>query len=213
MKKYTKFLWGCLLLSACAGNPKPELTMEVNSTIPVETTDTEAMIIEKAAHVVPTPAQLEALKDEFIAFIHLGPNTFTRKEWGNGMEDPRIFDLKTLDTDQWCAAMKEAGMTKVILTAKHHDGFVLWQSRYTQHGIMSCGFQDGKGDIMKDLSASCQKYGLKLGVYLSPADLYQIEHPDGLYGNLSKYTKRTIPREVPGRPFANKTWCVCRTTA
>ena len=80
--------------------------MEVNSTIPVETTDTEAMIIEKAAHVVPTPAQLEALKDEFIAFIHLGPNTFTRKEWGNGMEDPRIFDLKTLDTDQWCAAMK-----------------------------------------------------------------------------------------------------------
>ena len=205
MKKYTKFLWGCLLLSACAGNPKPELTMEVNSTIPVETTDTEAMIIEKAAHVVPTPAQLEALKDEFIAFIHLGPNTFTRKEWGNGMEDPRIFDLKTLDTDQWCAAMKEAGMTKVILTAKHHDGFVLWQSRYTQHGIMSCGFQDGKGDIMKDLSASCQKYGLKLGVYLSPADLYQIEHPDGLYGNLSKYTKRTIPREVPGRPFANKT--------
>ena len=205
MKKYTQFLWGCLLLSACAGNPKPELTMEVNSTIPVETTDTEAMIIEKAAHVVPTPAQLEALKDEFIAFIHLGPNTFTRKEWGNGMEDPRIFDLKTLDTDQWCAAMKEAGMTKVILTAKHHDGFVLWQSRYTQHGIMSCGFQDGKGDIMKDLSASCQKYGLKLGVYLSPADLYQIEHPDGLYGNLSKYTKRTIPREVPGRPFANKT--------
>ena len=205
MKKYTKFLWGCLLLSACAGNPKPELTMEVSSTIPVESTDTEAMIIEKAAHVVPKPEQLEALKDEFIAFIHLGPNTFTRKEWGNGMEDPRIFDLKTLDTDQWCEAMKEAGMTKVILTAKHHDGFVLWQSRYTQHGIMSCGFQDGKGDIMKDLSASCQKYGLKLGVYLSPADLYQIEHPDGLYGNLSKYTKRTIPREVPGRPFANKT--------
>ena len=164
MKNYAKLFWGCLLLSACAGNPNPELTMEVNSTIPIETTDTEAMIIEKAAHVVPTPAQLEALKDEFIAFIHLGPNTFTRKEWGNGMEDPRIFDLKTLDTDQWCAAMKEAGMTKVILTAKHHDGFVLWQSRYTQHGIMSCDFQDGKGDIMKELSASCQKYGLKLGV-------------------------------------------------
>ncbi len=205
MKKYTKYLWGCLLLSACASNPKPELTMEVSSRIPIEASDTKEMIIEKAAHVVPNPVQLEALKDEFIAFIHLGPNTFTRMEWGNGMEDPRIFDLKTLDTDQWCESMKEAGITKVILTAKHHDGFILWQSRYTQHGIMSCGFQDGKGDIMKDLSASCQKYGLKLGVYLSPADLYQIEHPDGLYGNLSKYTKRTIPREVPGRPFANKT--------
>ena len=70
---------------------------------------------------------------------------------------------------------------------------------------MSSGFEDGKGDVLKDLSASCQKYGLKLGVYLSPADLFQIESPDGLYGNLSKYTKRTIPREVPGRPFANQT--------
>lgn len=205
MKTYQKFLWGCLLFTACTGSPKPELMMEVRSTIPVEDTDTEEMIIQKAAHVVPKKEQLAALKDEFIAFIHFGPNTFTRMEWGNGMEDPRIFDLKNLDTDQWCAAMKEAGMTKVILTAKHHDGFVLWQSRYTQHGIMSSGFQDGKGDIMKELSASCQKYGLKLGIYLSPADLYQIESPEGLYGNLSKYTKRTIPKEVPGRPFANKT--------
>ena len=205
MKKYMKLLWGCLLFSACTSSPKPELMMEVRSTIPVEDTDTEEMIIQKAAHVVPKKEQLTALKDEFIAFIHFGPNTFTRMEWGNGMEDPRIFDLKNLDTDQWCAAMKEAGMTKVILTAKHHDGFVLWQSRYTQHGIMSSGFKDGKGDIMKELSASCQKYGLKLGIYLSPADLYQIESPEGLYGNLSKYTKRTIPKEVPGRPFANKT--------
>lgn len=70
---------------------------------------------------------------------------------------------------------------------------------------MSTGFRDGKGDILKDLSESCRKYGLKLGVYLSPADLYHIENPEGLYGNLSPYTKRTIPREVPGRPFANKT--------
>ncbi len=126
-------------------------------------------------------------------------------EWGNGMEDPKVFDLKELDTDQWCEAMKAAGMKMVIITVKHHDGFVLWQSRYTKHGIMSSNFRDGKGDVLKDLSASCQKYGLKLGVYLSPADLFQIESPDGLYGNLSEYTKRTIPREVPGRPFANQT--------
>ena len=121
------------------------------------------------------------------------------------MEDPKIFDLKNLDTDQWCETMKAAGMKMVILTVKHHDGFVLWQSRYTTHGIMSSPFQNGKGDVLRDLSASCQKYGLKLGIYLSPADLFQIESPDGLYGNLSKYTKRTIPREVPGRPFANQT--------
>ncbi len=175
------------------------------NTIKVEESDSHETIIRKAAHVVPSKNQYEALKNEYIAFIHFGPNTFTRMEWGNGMEDPAIFDLKNLDTDQWCEAMQAAGMKMVIITVKHHDGFVLWQSRYTDHGIMSTGFEDGKGDILRKLSESCKKYGLKLGIYLSPADLYQIEHPDGLYGNLSEYTKRTIPREVPGRPFANKT--------
>ena len=175
------------------------------NTIKVEAGDTDDVIIRKAAHVVPTDNQLAALRNEFIAFVHFGPNTFTRLEWGTGKEDPKIFDLKTLDTDQWCQAMKAAGMKMVIFTAKHHDGFVLWQSRYTKHGIMSTGYKNGKGDVMKELSASCRKYGLKLGVYLSPADLYQIESPDGLYGNLSPYTLRTIPREVPGRPFAVKT--------
>lgn len=175
------------------------------NTIPILSSDSEADIINKAAHVVPTANQYAALRNEFIAFVHFGPNTFTRMEWGNGFEDPKIFDLKNLDTDQWCQAMKAAGMKMVILTVKHHDGFVLWQSRYTSHGIMSTPFADGKGDILKNLSASCKKTGLKLGVYLSPADLFQIESATGLYGNLSKKTKRTIPRPVAGRPFTNKT--------
>ncbi|MDV3953381.1 alpha-1,3/4-fucosidase [Elizabethkingia anophelis] len=175
------------------------------NTIAIAPTDSKELIIEKAAHVIPSKNQLDALRNEFIAFIHFGPNTFTRMEWGNGMEDPKIFDLKELDTDQWCKSLKDAGMKMVILTVKHHDGFVLWQSRYTDHGIMSTNFRDGKGDVLRDLSKSCQKYGIKLGVYLSPADLYQIENPKGLYGNLSQYSKRTIPREVPGRPFSNKT--------
>ncbi|MFV0345034.1 MAG: alpha-L-fucosidase [Bacteroidales bacterium] len=175
------------------------------NTYKIEEGDSHADIIKKAAHVIPTQVQFDALKNEYIAFIHFGPNTFTRKEWGTGKEDPAIFDLKELDTDQWCEALKAAGMKMVVITVKHHDGFVLWQSRYTKHGIMSTGFRNGKGDILKDLSASCQKYGLKLGVYLSPADLYQIENPEGLYGNLSEYTTRTIPRGVEGRPFENKT--------
>ena len=179
--------------------------LKYQSTIKVEASDSKETIIAKAAHVVPTPNQLRALQDEFIAFVHFGPNTFTRMEWGNGMEDPKVFDLKELHTDQWCEAMVAAGMKKIIITAKHHDGFCLWQSRYTKHGIMSTNFKNGQGDIMKELSESCRKYGIKLGVYLSPADLFQIENPAGLYGNLSKYTKRTIPREVPGRPFENKT--------
>ncbi|WP_348722906.1 alpha-L-fucosidase [Parabacteroides goldsteinii] len=203
MKKIYSFLLGTMLLTACSQTQ--EGGMPFQNTIKIEEGDSQELIIEKAAHVVPTPNQLAALQNEFIAFIHFGPNTFTRMEWGNGMEDPKVFDLKELDTDQWCEAMKAAGMKMVIITVKHHDGFVLWQSRYTKHGIMSSNFRDGKGDVLKDLSASCQKYGLKLGVYLSPADLFQIESPDGLYGNLSEYTKRTIPREVPGRPFANQT--------
>lgn len=199
------------LLAVCAGTvwtayaPAQTKGIPYTNTLPVLPGDSKEVIIEKAAHIVPTPNQLEALRNEYIAFIHFGPNTFTRMEWGNGKEDPRIFDLKNLDTDQWCESMKAAGMKMVLLTVKHHDGFVLWQTRYTKHGIMSTGFRDGKGDILRDLSASCQKYGLKLGIYLSPADLYQIENPEGLYGNLSKYTERTIPREVPGRPFKNKT--------
>lgn len=176
-----------------------------HSTIKVDANDSKETIIEKSAHIIPTPNQLSALQNEFIAFVHFGPNTFTRMEWGNGMEDPKVFDLKDLDTDQWCEAMKAANMKMVILTAKHHDGFVLWQSRYTEHGVMSTNFRNGQGDILKDLAKSCKKYGLKLGIYLSPADLFQIESPQGLYGNLSKYTERTIPREVPGRPFKNKT--------
>lgn len=203
MKKIYSFLLGTMLLTACSQTQ--EGGMPFQNTIKIEEGDSQELIIEKAAHVVPTPNQLAALQNEFIAFIHFGPNTFTRMEWGNGMEDPKVFDLKELDTDQWCEAMKAAGMKMVIITVKHHDGFVLWQSRYTKHGIMSSNFRDGKGEVLKDLSASCQKYGLKLGVYLSPADLFQIESPDGLYGNLSEYTKRTIPREVPGRPFANQT--------
>ncbi|NQD69353.1 alpha-1,3/4-fucosidase [Sphingobacterium shayense] len=179
--------------------------LPVKNTYPIQESDSNEEILLKAAHVVPTANQYQALKNEFIAFIHFGPNTFTKMEWGSGMEDPAIFDLKTLDTDQWCEAMKAAGMKMVILTVKHHDGFILWQSRYTKHGIMSTGFSEGKGDILGELSASCQKYGLKLGVYLSPADLFQIENAEGLYGNLSEYTERTIPTPVKGRPFRNKT--------
>ncbi|MDE5677273.1 MAG: alpha-L-fucosidase [Phocaeicola sp.] len=200
-----KILFAILCLTFMANLQAQNEEFRFSNTIEITPNDTKETIVNKAAHIVPTPNQLSALQNEFIAFIHFGPNTFTRMEWGNGMEDPKIFDLKELDTDQWCEAMKAAGMKMVLLTVKHHDGFVLWQSRYTTHGIMSTGFKDGKGDILKDLSESCRKYGLKLGIYLSPADLYQIENPEGLYGNLSKYTKRTIPREIPGRPFKNKT--------
>lgn len=203
MKKIFFHTFFTLILVSCSVSGKKLL--ENNSTVLIDKDDTKDSIIFKAAHIVPTKNQYEALKDELIAFVHFGPNTFTRMEWGNGFEDPKVFDLKNLDTDQWCKAMKAAQMKKVIITVKHHDGFVLWQSRYTNHGIMSTDFQNGEGDVLRDLSASCEKYGLKLGVYLSPADLYQIENKEGLYGNLSKYSERVIPRPIEGRSFKNKT--------
>ncbi len=206
MIKFFQYAVLVLMIVSC-NNKKTDdsIEMPVSNTIAIKDSDTKGSIILKAAHAVPTINQYEALKNEFIAFIHFGPNTFTRMEWGNGMEDPKIFNLQNLDTDQWCKALKDAQMKMVIITVKHHDGFVLWLSRYTKHGIMSSPFKNGKGDILKNLSKSCKKYGLKLGIYLSPADLYQIENKEGLYGNLSKYTERTIPRPVEGHPFKNKT--------
>ena len=197
------FLFILILIYSCKTDRS--IILPIKNTYQIDNNDSNEDIIIKASHVVPTKNQYQALKNEFIAFIHFGPNTFTRMEWGNGMEDPKVFNLKNLDTDQWCETMKDAGMKMVIITAKHHDGFVLWQSRYTNHGIMSTGFKEGKGDIVKELSKSCEKYGLKLGIYLSPADLYQIENINGLYGNLSEYKNRVIPKQIKGRPFKNKT--------
>jgi alpha-L-fucosidase len=161
-------------------------------------------IIRKAAQVTPSPRQFAWQELEFIGFVHFGVNTFTGREWGTGTEDPKIFNPERLDTDQWCRMAKAAGTKQIILTAKHHDGFCLWPTRYTTHSVASSNWRGGRGDVLRDLVDSCRKYHLKVGVYLSPADLYQIESPDGLYGNLSAYTERTIPREVPGRPFRDK---------
>jgi alpha-L-fucosidase len=158
-------------------------------------------LIRKAVDVRPSARQLVWQQLEFIGFVHFGVNTFSGREWGTGEEDPKTFNPEKLDTDQWCRMMKAAGMKQVILTAKHHDGFCLWQTRYTTHSVSSSTWRSGKGDVLRELVDSCRKYGLKVGVYLSPADLYQIENPAGLYGNLSEYSERVIPRPVPGRPF------------
>ncbi|MBK7107027.1 MAG: alpha-L-fucosidase [Ignavibacteriae bacterium] len=166
--------------------------------------DIEKNILLKSISVKPHPRQYEWQKNEFTAFIHFGVNTFTGREWGTGFEDPKIFNPTKLNTDQWCEAMNSAGMKMAILTVKHHDGFCLWQTRYTDHSVKSSTWENGNGDVLKNLSKSCEKYNIKLGVYLSPADLYQIENENGLYGNGSEYTERIIPRKVDGREFKDK---------
>ncbi|MBD3181859.1 glycoside hydrolase family 29 [Candidatus Poribacteria bacterium] len=123
--------------------------------------------------VLPTKQQIEYQQMELIGFIHYTVNAFTDKEWGDGTESPSIFNPSKLDTSQWARVAKKAGMGLLIITAKHHDGFCLWPSKYTDHSVKSSPWKDGKGDILAELSRSCAEMGLKMGIYLSPWDRHE----------------------------------------
>jgi alpha-L-fucosidase len=199
--KLTVFALGCSLAALPGQNGAPApiaySTLQV-----ISNGDSEAVIAEKAAKVLPRPNQTAWMRLERTFFVHFGVNTFNGVEWGTGREDPSVFNPSSLDANQWISAMKNAGGTLVVLVCKHHDGFCYWPTRYTSQSVASSPWLGGKGDEVKMVANAARAQGLKLGVYLSPADLYQLwtnpKNPAGYYGNLSSNVLSVIPTDPAG---------------
>lgn len=139
--------------------------------------------VERLTSVRPTELQAKFSDMEYYSFIHYGMNTFTGVEWGTGEEDPAEFCPTVVDTDQWVKTLKDSGSKGVIFTAKHHDGFCLFPSAYTEHDIENSPYMDGKGDICKQMAESCKKYDMKLGFYLSPWDMHEETYGTDAYND------------------------------
>ena len=154
----------CMALSGCAARKQVAATVPPNPLFPL-----------------PTEEQMAWHEMELNAFIHFTTNTFTNKEWGFGNESPSVFHPSSMDVMQWVRTLKATGFKGVILTAKHHDGFCLWPSAYTEHSVKASPWKEGRGDVVKELAEACRTEGLKFGVYLSPWDRNRADYGTPAY--------------------------------
>lgn len=148
-------------------------------------------IVESPNPVLPIPREQQVIwqEMEYYGFIHFGINTFVDKEWGYGDKSAKIFNPSNLDVRQWARVAKESGMKGLIVTVKHHDGFCLWPSKYTEYSVKNSPWKNGKGDLIKELAKACKEYELKMGIYLSPWDR---NHPDYGKPNYIKYFRNQL---------------------
>jgi alpha-L-fucosidase len=172
----------------------PYSTMQV-----ISNGDSDAVIAEKAAKVLPRANQTDWMRLERTFFLHFGVNTFNHAEWGSGREDPSIFNPTEFDANQWCGAMQNFGGKMIMLVCKHHDGFCYWPTRYTSHSVAASPWRDGKGDEVREVADAARAHGLKFAIYISPADLFQLKtnpkNPAGYYGNGSSNVLSVIPTD------------------
>ena len=140
----------------------------------------------------PTKQQLAWHEKEFYLFMHFGPNTFTNLEWGKGSEDPNVFNPTAIDCNQWASIAKASGAKGIIITAKHHDGFSLWPSKYSKHTVRESKWMNGKGDVIKMLSEACKKAGIEMGVYISPWDRNHPEYGTAAYNDIYIQTMKEL---------------------
>lgn len=182
------------IMGVAMAEPIPYATMQV-----VSNGDSDAVIAEKAAKVLPRANQTHWMRLERTFFLHFGVNTFNGVEWGSGREDPSIFNPTELDANQWLDAMQNFDGKMIVLVCKHHDGFCMWPTRYTPHSVAASPWRDGKGDEVRDVANAARTHGLKLAVYLSPADLYELrtnpKNPGGYYGDDSSNVLSVIPTD------------------
>lgn len=160
-----------IILSVLALGVATQMMAQTANFVAISPSDDMKTIVEKAANIVPTERQFEWQRQELTAFLHFGVNTYTNREWGDGTESEAIFNPEKLDAEQWVKALKDGGFKCAILTCKHHDGFCLWPSAYTEHCVKNSPWKNGQGDVVRAVSDACHKYGLSFGVYLSPWDM------------------------------------------